>query len=98
MEAVTDVVFRRVVKQAGAPDIFFTEFANATGWVHAGDKAIAGRLIKTDDEQPLMRKSGVASQGIWKLSRSTARNLALTELISIWDVPPNLPLKAAVRL
>ena len=54
MEAVTDVVFRHVVKQAGAPDIFFTEFANATGWVHAGDKAIAGRLIKTDDEQPLI--------------------------------------------
>jgi len=31
MEAVTDVVFRHVVKQAGAPDVFFTEFANATG-------------------------------------------------------------------
>ncbi len=54
MEAVTDVVFRHVVKQAGAPDLFFTEFANATGWVHAGDKAIAGRLIKTDDEHPLV--------------------------------------------
>ena len=26
MEAVTDVVFRHVVKQAGAPDIFFSEF------------------------------------------------------------------------
>jgi len=34
--------------------VFFTEFANATGWVHAGDKAIAGRLIKTDDEHPLV--------------------------------------------
>ena len=54
MEAVTDVVFRHVVKKAGAPDVFFTEFANATGWVHAGDKAIAGRLIKTDDEHPLV--------------------------------------------
>ena len=36
MEAVTDVVFRHVVQRAGAPDVFFTEFANATGWVHAG--------------------------------------------------------------
>ena len=54
MEAVTDVVIRHVVKKAGAPDVFFTEFANATGWVHAGDKAIAGRLIKTDDEHPLV--------------------------------------------
>lgn len=54
MEAVTDVVFRHVVERAGAPDVFFTEFANATGWVHAGDRAIAGRLVKTDDEHPLV--------------------------------------------
>ena len=54
MEAVTDVVFRHVVRRAGAPDVFFTEFANATGGAHAGDRAIAGRLIKTDDEHPLV--------------------------------------------
>lgn len=54
MEAVTDVVFRQVIRKAGAPDVFFTEFANATGWVHAGDKAIKGRLVKTDDEHPLV--------------------------------------------
>ena len=62
MEAVTDVVFRHVVERAGAPDVFFTEFANATGWVHAGDRAIAGRLVKTDDEYPSWRKSGAASR------------------------------------
>lgn len=50
MEAVTDVVFRHVVAKAGRPDIFFTEFTNATGWYRAGDKAIGGRLVKTDDE------------------------------------------------
>lgn len=54
MEAVTDVVFRHVITRAGRPDIYFTEFANATGWVHAGDKAIAGRLVKTDDESPIV--------------------------------------------
>lgn len=54
MEAVTDVVFRHVVKKAGAPDLFFTEFTNATGWAHAGDKAIGGRLVKTDDEHPII--------------------------------------------
>lgn len=54
MEAVTDVVFRHVVAKAAAPDVYFTEFTNATGWVHAGDKAIGGRLIKTDDEQPIV--------------------------------------------
>lgn len=54
MEAVTDVVFRHVVAKAGAPDVWFTEFANATGWVHAGQKGIGGRLVKTDDEQPIV--------------------------------------------
>lgn len=54
MEAVTDVVFRHVVTQAGRPDVFFTEFTNATGWYRAGDKAIGGRLIKTDGESPIV--------------------------------------------
>jgi tRNA-dihydrouridine synthase len=54
MEAVTDVAFRHVVKAAGAPDLLFTEFTNATGWVHAGEKAIRGRLIKTEDENPIV--------------------------------------------
>lgn len=54
MEAVTDVVFRHVVAAAAPPDVFFTEFTNATGWAHAGDKAIGGRLVKTDDESPIV--------------------------------------------
>lgn len=54
MEAVTDIVFRHVVAQAAAPDIWFTEFTNATGWAAAGDKAIGGRLVKTDDESPIV--------------------------------------------
>lgn len=54
MEAVTDVVFRHVVTKASRPDVYFTEFTNATGWVAAGDRAIGGRLVKTDDESPLI--------------------------------------------
>lgn len=54
MEAVTDVVFRQVVAKAAAPDLFFSEFTNATGWAAAGDKAIGGRLIKTDAEGPIV--------------------------------------------
>ena len=54
MEAVTDVVFRHVVTRAAAPDLFFTEFTNATGWAAAGDKAIGTRLVKTDDEHPIV--------------------------------------------
>jgi tRNA-dihydrouridine synthase len=54
MEAVTDVVFRHVVAQAAPPDVWFTEFTNATGWHRAGERAIGGRLIKTDDEHPIV--------------------------------------------
>lgn len=54
MEAVTDVVFRHVVEEASAPDLYMTEFTNATGWVAAGDRAIGGRLVKTDDETNLI--------------------------------------------
>lgn len=54
MEAVTDVVFRHVVEEAAPPDLYFTEFTNATGWYHAGNKAVGGRLVKTDDETRLI--------------------------------------------
>ena len=62
MEAVTDVIFRHVIKAAAPPDVYFSEFTNATGWVHAGDKAIGGRLVKTDDEKPIVAQlwGGVA--------------------------------------
>ncbi len=54
MEAVTDVIFRHVIAEAGRPDVFYTEFTNATGWVHAGEKAIGGRMKKTDQESPIV--------------------------------------------
>ncbi len=50
MEAVTDHVFRRVITKAAPPDLFFTEFMNATGWAHAGEKAAAGRITLHPDE------------------------------------------------
>ncbi|MCB9823213.1 tRNA-dihydrouridine synthase [Candidatus Nomurabacteria bacterium] len=55
MEGVTDHVFRRVVNIAAPADLYFSEFTNATGWVHAGEKAVAGRLtIHPDEDYPLI--------------------------------------------
>lgn len=69
MEAVTDVVFRHVVRSAAAPHVYFTEFTNATGWAAAGDKAIGGRLIKTEDESPLVAQLwGSVPEAMEKLS------------------------------
>ena len=69
MEAVTDVVFRHVVTKAARPDVYFTEFTNATGWAAAGDKAIGGRLVKTDDESPIIAQLwGAQPDAMAKLS------------------------------
>ena len=93
MEAVTDVVFRHVVSQAGAPDVFFTEFANATGWVHAGDKAIRGRLVKTDDEHPIIAQIWGGEPGDME---TFARHCAELGYDGI-DINMGCPAKSAVK-
>lgn len=55
MEAVTDVVFRHVVAQAGRPDIFFTEFTNSDSFCSPkGIHSTRGRLAFTEDEHPMV--------------------------------------------
>ena len=93
MEAVTDVVFRHVVKRAGAPDVFFTEFANATGWVHAGDKAIAGRLIKTDDEHPLVAQIWGGEPGDMEQFATHCAKLSFDGI----DINMGCPAKSAIK-
>ena len=93
MEAVTDVVFRHVVKRAGAPDVFFTEFANATGWVHAGDKAIAGRLIKTDDEHPLVAQIWGGEPGDMEQFAAHCAELGFDGI----DINMGCPAKSAIK-
>ncbi len=55
MEAVTDVVFRHVVAKAARPDVFFTEFTNASSYASPkGIHSTRGRLAFTSDEQPMV--------------------------------------------
>ena len=93
MEAVTDVVVRHVVERAGAPDVFFTEFANATGWVHAGDRAIAGRLIKTDDEYPLVAQIWGGEPGDMEQFAQHCARLDFTGI----DINMGCPAKSAIK-
>lgn len=46
MEGVTDVVFRTVIEQAGAPDLFFTEFTNVSSF--ASEKGRKNALERLD--------------------------------------------------
>lgn len=73
MEAVTDTVFRHVVAAAHPPDLYFTEFTNATGWVNAGERAVSGRLDKTNDEKPIIAHIwGANPDDIEKLAKHCA--------------------------
>lgn len=55
MEAVTDVVFRHVIASAAKPDLFFTEFVNASSYCsEKGIHSTRGRLTFTSDEQPII--------------------------------------------
>jgi tRNA-dihydrouridine synthase len=55
MEAVTDVVFRHVIAHAARPDVFFTEFTNASSYCSPkGIHSTRGRLAFTEDEQPMV--------------------------------------------
>lgn len=93
MEAVTDTVFRHVVQRAAAPDLFFTEFTNATGWVHAGEKAVRGRLYKTDDEAPMIAQIwGGEVEDMSKLA-AHCRDLGYAGI----DINMGCPAKSAVK-
>jgi tRNA-dihydrouridine synthase len=74
MEGVTDVVFRHVVATAARPDIFFTEFVNASSFCSPqGVQSTRGRLIFTDDEQPIVAQIwGNKSDEFARMSQSLA--------------------------
>ncbi len=93
MEAVTDVVFRHVVAKAASPDLWFTEFTNATGWVHAGEKAIRGRLYKTDDECPIIAQIWGGEPGDMERLALHCKELGFDGI----DINMGCPVKSAVK-
>lgn len=93
MEAVTDVVFRHVIARAGAPDVYYTEFANATGWVHAGDRAIAGRLIREHDEHPIVAQIWGGEPGDMEQFAAHCASLGYDGI----DINMGCPAKSAVK-
>lgn len=92
MEAVTDVVFRHVVASAAPPDVYFTEFTNATGWVNAGEKAVSGRLDKTDEKPIVAHLWGSNPDDIEKLAMHCAE-LGYDSI----DINTGCPDKSAIK-
>jgi len=70
MEDVTDTVFRRIVRTAGAPDLLVTEFTSTDGLCTAGRPRVIGRLRYTFGEKPLLAQ-------IWGNNPEFYRRVAL---------------------
>lgn len=94
MEAVTDVVFRHVIAHAARPDLFFTEFVNASSYCsEKGIFSTRGRLSFTDDEQPIIAQ-------IWgnKPNEFAKMSVGLNEMgYRGIDINMGCPDKAVVR-
>ena len=55
MEAVTDIVFRQVIAKASRPDVYFTEFVNASSFCSPkGIHSTNDRLTFAKDEKPIV--------------------------------------------
>ena len=54
MDDVTDTVFRQIIADTAAPDLFFTEFVNVDGLQSAGRDKLMPKLRFTDKERPLV--------------------------------------------
>ncbi len=54
MEGVTDTVFRQILRETGAPDVFFTEFTNVDGLCSSGNPDAMRRLQHTPHEKPII--------------------------------------------
>lgn len=93
MEAVTDVVFRHVIAESAPPDVWFSEFTNATGWVHAGQKAIGGRLVRTVDENPIVAQIWGGQPGDMEQLAKHCRELGYHGI----DINMGCPAKSAVK-
>jgi tRNA-dihydrouridine synthase len=94
MESVTDVVFRHVIAHAAKPDIFFTEFVNASSFCSPkGAHSTKGRLTFTLDEQPIVAQ-------IWGKNPSEFEKMSI-ELAKMGftgiDINMGCPDKAVVR-
>jgi len=54
MDDVTDTVFRQIISETAAPNLYFTEFVNVDGLQSPGREKLIHKLQFTDAERPLI--------------------------------------------
>jgi len=73
MDDVTDTVFRQIVGQCAAPDIYFTEFVNVDALQSPGRQAALKRLKFTATEKPLVAQLwGLKPENFYKTAKEIA--------------------------
>src|ERR1039458_9087890 len=96
MDDVTDTVFRQIVADCAAPDLYFTEFVNADGLQSPGRPKLLKKLLFTSKEIPLIaqiwgKEPGNFYKTAQQLADGTlARELELPDGINFAGVDLNM--------
>ncbi|MGB4965896.1 MAG: tRNA-dihydrouridine synthase [Microgenomates group bacterium] len=94
MDDVTDMVFRQVVAECAAPDVYVTEFTNIDGMLSVGAKAVMHRLRTS----PLRQKPLVAQ--LWGTDPDKfyeATKLAVKMGFEGFDINMGCPVKKIIK-
>ncbi|MEK7059643.1 MAG: tRNA-dihydrouridine synthase [Patescibacteria group bacterium] len=105
MDDVTDTVFRQIVTDCAAPDLYFTEFVNVDGLQSPGRPRLLKKLQFTTQEQPLIAQIwGKSPENFYKTAEQLAdgtfaRELGLPEGTNFAGVDINMgcPDKTVVK-
>lgn len=93
MYEVTDTVFRQIVADCAAPDLFFTEFVNVDGLQSKGRPVLEKYLRFTEKERPLIAQIwGTNPENFYK----TAKELVDRGFAGI-DLNMGCPVKGVIR-
>jgi tRNA-dihydrouridine synthase len=105
MDDVTDVVFRQIVADCAAPDLFYTEFVNVDGLQSAGREQLLRKVRMASSEGSLVIQLwGLVPENFTKTCReiasgSLARELGLPAHVNFVGVDLNMgcPAKSEVQ-
>lgn len=93
MDDVTDVVFRRIINDCAAPDLFFTEFINVDGFQSPGRHAVMKKAKHDGEDYPVVAQVwGKNPENFYK----TARELVDMGFAGI-DINMGCPEKTIVK-
>lgn len=87
MDDVTDTVFRRIVANCAAADLFFTEFVNVDGLQSPGRQRLLNRLQFTAREKPLIAQIwGKTPENYYQTAKELADGTLARESSGLDDV------------